>query len=532
MKKETKNITAAIATESAAATTVDVVEETITADRSTTATSARTPWQHPRATWSVVSIEAWERFSFYGLQAIMVFYLYAASATLTDDATPPAGGFGLGFSEQNATALIGAYGAMVYLCTFIGGWIGDRLLGPEKTLLGGALMVTIGHLTMSLIPSIGGLAIALLLIALGSGAVKTAAITVLGWAYQDKAVARDAGFHLFYSGIQVAAIAGPLLTGWLAFRYNYHVGFGAAAVLMLIGLTLYLVMRPRMYEGLSDDAVVGITQPTNQVSYRVALCWLAVLLFSFTLLIYLLWQEVVSFAGLATLFFAGTLCVAVGLYLTMYRSKATSISERRTMVAYIPLFFASCGFWTVAHQLYGVLAVYSQQRVQRVINGFEIPAAWTSALNPIFVIVLGVPFACVLTYLARKGVTVPTLTMMPLGVVIAGLGWLLFIPFAGGQANSTPYYILVLVIAIGSAGELFIGPIGMSATVAHAPAAFKTRFSALFFLTLAVGASLAGVFSQFYSAEQEVRYFLSVSGLAVAMGLMSWILYLALRRLK
>ncbi len=188
---------------------------------------------------ALAGVEAWERFSFYGMQAILVYYLYRD----------------LGMSEADAPALVGAYGASLYLCTFAGGWVGDRVLGPERTLLTGCGLLVAGHLALSLLGGYGGLACGLLAIALGSGFLKTAAITLLGMAYPAESGRRDAAFQIFYLGINVGALFGPLLTGWLAQRHGYRAGFGAAAALMVAGALFYAALRPRVVAALGADAI-------------------------------------------------------------------------------------------------------------------------------------------------------------------------------------------------------------------------------------------------------------------------------------
>ncbi|MCS4491215.1 MULTISPECIES: peptide MFS transporter [unclassified Corynebacterium] len=469
---------------------------------------SRTSPRHPLATVSVVSIEAWERFSFYGMQAILAYYLYYS-----------AGEGGLGIDKAHATALIGAYGALVYLCTFAGGWISDHLLGPEKTLLGGATILCLGHLILSLIHPVLGLALGLSLIALGSGLLKTAAITILGAVYSsDSDSDREVGFQFFYLGIQVAAVLGPLLTGWLALTWGFHLGFLAAALLMFIGMGIYLLLRTLMLTRLNNAARTKVMYPAQPYSLRTALPVIAGALALLAVLVGLASRGSINPHHLAVLLLAATASVAVVLFVTVLRSAQVSESERTQVWRFVPIFIASVCFWAMMNQTYGVLAVYSDIRLNRSFLGFIVPAAWTQSLNPLFVIVFSAP----VTYIfARLGNRAPSsANKLSIGVMITALSFLVFIPHAGGTANSTPLIAVVFAIWIAAMGELFCGPIGMAATAAHAPNAFRTQFSALFFLTLAIGTALAGTISRFYdpsSAEAEIRYFLgcAVTGLVV-----------------
>lgn len=474
--------------------------------------------RHPVAMPAVVSIEMWERFSFYGMQAILAYYLYA---TISDG--------GLGMDKVEATALVGAYGSLLYLCAFGGGWVGDRLFGPERTLLLGAGLLMFGHLSLSLIPGWLGTAPGLIAIAVGSGLLKTAAITVLGRVYPSNGARHGVAFQLFYLGINVGAFFGPLLTGWLAARYSYHHGFGAAAVLMAVGLAIYLSLRPRMMASLNESARSAITTVPNPLFGPARfLMPLAVIAIAVALLA----VGMRSFATLATVLLIATVSVAVALFIQMFRSPLVSTQERHRVAAFLPMFIASTTYWALLAQTYGVFAVYSAERLNRTFLGFDIPPAWTQSLNPLYILTLALPLAWVLARLrTRRGLH--SATTMASGLLIAGAGMLVLLPFAGGAAGSTPFLALAGCILLFSLGELLIGPVGMAATSAHAPAAFATRFSALYFLTLAIGTSLAGSLSRFFdpsNAVAERTYLLSVTGTVVAIAVGVFIAARALRR--
>lgn len=468
----------------------------------------------PLAMPATVGVEMWERFSFYGMQAIMAYYLYHQVSQ-----------GGLGLERSQATALMGAYGAAVYLCTLAGGWVADCLLGAERTLLGGALLLVAGHLALGTLPGGWGVASGLCLVAVGSGALKTAAITVLGHAYGGDADARrDAGFQLFYLGINIGALFGPLLTGWLSAHYGYRTGFTAAAVLMGIGLAHYVALRGRYLGHLGETAARAITRPGNPLPAAQVLPSISGVLIGLLALAGLLATGQLPLSGLATLLLVVTVAAAVGLFAQMLTSPRVTADERRRVLAFIPLFIASSAFWSVLNQTYGVFAVYSDVRLDRRIGSFEIPAAWTQSFNPAYILVLSLPMAWLWTRLGerRPGSALNTSAVkMCVGVTVSGLGLLVLLPFAGQGASSTPVLALAAAVLVITLGELLVGPVCMSATTAHAPAAFRTRFSALYFLTMALGTSLAGVLSGWYdpdSASAERRYFLACGLATMAAG--------------
>ena len=455
---------------------------------------------------TIAGVEMWERFSFYGMQAILAYYLYS---TVIDG--------GLGMEQTHATALLGAYGSLLYLFTFVGGWIADHLLGAERTLLTGALMLVFGHLCLSLVPGYTGLIAGLLPIAAGSGLLKTAAITILGAAFASNPGARDASFQVFYCGINIGGLFGPLLTGWLAQRYNYHVGFMAAGMLMIIGLLSYAVGRRFILKNADDRLKDVITKPAhplgNQDYYRTAAAALACCIAGICAV---LWLDptTISYVLLAL-----TVAVAGFLMWTMFRSPLVTAAERIKVREFLPIFVCSVVYWCLQSQIYGVLAVYSEQRLNREVFGFLVPAAWTQSLNPLFILLFSPMLAAF--FLRYSKFSPHDRTLTSIGVIIAGAGMFLLLPFTGTGPGSTPFLILGGTILLMTLGELFVGPVAMAAAGTHAPRAFNTRFSALYFLTMAIGSSLAGALSTFYDPNSPAgeTFYLAVVGIApVALG--------------
>src|SRR4051794_29178462 len=196
--------------------------------------SSRTFFGHPMGLANLAGVEMWERFSFYGMQGILVYYLYYS---VTEG--------GLGLPETSATSIVGAYGGLVYLSAIVGAWVADRLFGAEHTLLVAAVVIMVGHLSLALIPGLTGVGVGLLCIALGSGALKTTTSSVLGDLYTREDPRRDAGFSIYYMGVNLGALFGPLLTGLLWNMKGFHWGFGLAALGMAAGLIQYLALRRR-----------------------------------------------------------------------------------------------------------------------------------------------------------------------------------------------------------------------------------------------------------------------------------------------
>lgn len=187
---------------------------------------------------NLFSVEMWERFSFYGMQALVLFYMYY-----------PAAEGGLGLDQGVATGIVGAYGGTVYLCSILGGWVADRLIGSERTMLASAVLIMVGHIALALIPSVPGLAIGLLCVAVGSGGLKTTCVNLVGTLYERDDPRRDAGFSIYYMGVNIGALFGPLLTSFAWGTWGFHAGFGIAAFFMALGLVQYFLTR----KGLPDS---------------------------------------------------------------------------------------------------------------------------------------------------------------------------------------------------------------------------------------------------------------------------------------
>src|SRR6202162_1872710 len=205
------------------------------AGQETERADARTLFGHPIGLANLFGVELWERFSFYGMLTILGYYLYYS---VTDG--------GLGLPKSTATGIVGAYGGLVYLSTVLGGWIADRLLGMERTLLCGGVVVMAGHIALAIVPGLSGVALGLVLVALGSGALKANASSLLGTLYEKGDARADGGFTLFYLGINLGAFIGALITGLVSAHLGFHCGFGAAAIGMAAGLGAHMGVRRQL----------------------------------------------------------------------------------------------------------------------------------------------------------------------------------------------------------------------------------------------------------------------------------------------
>jgi POT family proton-dependent oligopeptide transporter len=453
----------------------------------------------PRSLAHIFGVEMWERFSFYGMQGILLIYLYY-----------PAARDGLGIPQATAAGIVGAYGGGVYLSTILGAWVADRLLGSERVLFFSAIVIMCGHIALALIPGIAGVATGLILVAVGSGGLKANATSVVGTLYTPEDPRRDAGFSLFYLGINLGAFFGPLLTGLLQSMIGFHFGFGLAAVGMAIGLVQYSFGRKRL-----PDAARHVPDPLPSSRWG---AYIAIAVAAVVVIVVLVLTGVITASNLVTIVIGLTIVAAVVYFIVILSNHHITAVERRRVYAFIPLFIASAAFWSLYQQQFTVVTIYSDERLNRNLFGWEMPVPWVQSINPVFIILLSGVFAAIWTKWGAKQPS--TALKFAVGTVVMGVAFLLFLPFAGGGANSTPLLAIVGILLVFTIAELLISPVGLSVSTKLAPELFKTQMVALFFLSVALGSAVSGQLAKWYNVVPETVYFGVLGGIAILLGVL------------
>ncbi|KQX05253.1 MULTISPECIES: peptide MFS transporter [unclassified Leifsonia] len=451
----------------------------------------------PRSLATIFGVEMWERFSFYGMQGILLIYLYYSAAE-----------GGLGLPQATAAGIVGAYGGAVYLSTILGAWIADRLLGSERVLFVSAIVIMLGHIGLALLPGFSGVIVGLILVAVGSGGLKANATSVVGTLYKPEDPRRDAGFSLFYLGINLGAFFGPILTGLLQSTLGFHWGFGLAAVGMAIGLTQYSFGRKNLPAAAHRIA--------NPLPARRRPLFIGVGVAAIVVILVCVFTGLITATNLVTIVIALTVIAAIAYFVVILSSSRIDATERSRVFAFIPLFIASVAFWSLYQQQFTVLTIYSDEKLNRSIFGWEMPVSWVQSINPIFIIILSGVFAAIWTKLGTRQPSTPV--KFALGTMIMGAAFLLFLPFAGGGANSTPLLAIVIILLVFTVAELFISPVGLSVATKLAPRAFTTQMVALFFLSVALGSAISGQLAALYDVKNEVPYFGVLGGIAIVLG--------------
>ncbi|MEO5779106.1 MULTISPECIES: peptide MFS transporter [Arthrobacter] len=447
---------------------------------------------HPKMLASLFSVEMWERFSFYGMQGILLYYMYF-SATKG----------GLEIEQGLAASLVGAYGGGVYLSTILGAWLADRLLGSERVLFGSAILIMAGHIALALVPGVPGLIAGLVLVGVGSGGLKANATALVGSLYGEKDERRDAGFSIFYMGINVGGLMGPLVTGWLQESQGFHWGFGAAAVGMALGLVIYTLGRRKL--PVETLHVPNPLPATERKKYGFIFAGVA------AVIALLLATGTVNAGNLAMAMAYTAIGASVLYFVLIFRSKKVNATERGRVTAFIPLYLASAAFWALFQQQFTFIAVYSEEKLDRNLFGWEMPAAWVQSINPVFIIIFAGVMAALWTRLGRK--QPGSALKFSIGLFVMGLAFLAFIPLAG--EGKTPLLAIVGILFLFTLAELFLSPIGLSVTTKLAPKAFHTQMVALFFLSVSLGTTLAGILAGLYNPADELPYFIGIGGTAM-----------------
>ncbi|MFT7023036.1 MAG: oligopeptide:H+ symporter [Rhodococcus sp. (in: high G+C Gram-positive bacteria)] len=447
----------------------------------------------PFALANLFGVEMWERFSFYGMQGILIYYLYYS---VSDG--------GLGLAESSATSIVGAYGGTVYLSTILGGWVADRLLGSERTLFYSAVMIMFGHIALAVLPGLLGVGVGLVLVAFGSGGLKANATSLVGDLYGEHDNRRDAGFSLFYMGINIGAFVGPLLTGLAWDTFGFHAGFGLAAIGMAAGLIQYTLGRKHLH---------GIgASPSNPLPADQRIKWGAIGVAAIVVVALLSVFGAITASNMSDIVVGVTVIAAIGYFAVILSSKHITTIERRRVVSFIPMFIASAAFWSLFQQQFTTVPLIADTVLDRNLFGWEFPPNWVQSINPIFIIIFAGVFAAVWTKLGDRQPSTPL--KFAAGVGIMGLAFLAFVPSLAG--NSMPLLALVGILLMFTFAELFLSPVGLSLSTKLAPKNFHTQMVALFFLSVALGSAMAGTLAGYYDQDNPNPFFYSVGGASLA----------------
>lgn len=452
---------------------------------------------HPRQLGNLFHIELWERFSYYGMQAILMIYLYFS---LTDG--------GLGLDKAVAGGIVGAYSGSIYLATLGGGWVADRVLGAERTLFYSGIVIMVGHILLATVSGLAGLILGLVFIAIGSGGVKAPVSSMVGSLYENDEYRhlRDAGFSLFYVSINIGGLLGPLLTGYLQSTKGFHYGFGVAAVGMAFGLLQYSFGRKYL------SHKTAINPLTNKERNRVIAGVAGVAL----LIAGAVAGGFLTLANFKKVLFVVVIVVAMIYFVRLLTDKRTTSQDKTHILAYIPLFVCICIFWAIWMQNYTLLVVYFESSVNRMIGSFEVPIAWQASMQSFWVVALAGVMSALWTKLGNKAPKTPV--KFAISLLFVALTFCIFLPYVKA-GEPMPMMVYALSLGVITIAELFISPISLSFATRIAPAFFKTQMVALNFLALSIGLTLGGnLFAEFFKEDNPISFYYLLIGFGAVAG--------------
>lgn len=464
---------------------------------------------HPGGLSTLFFTEMWERMSYYGMRALLVLYM---TATMQEG--------GLAITVASATAIYGLYTGSVYFMGLPGGWMADRLIGGQKAVWYGGLVIMAGHIVLA-IPGDHTFFIGLILVVLGTGLLKPNIGAMVGQLYSQEDQRRDAGYTLYYMGINLGSIIGYFVTGYLQVNHGWHWAFGAAAVGMGLGLLQYRKTIGKL-EGAGAEPMVKLSPEAAKKSWIV----IGLFLLGVAAVAYSMMSGMVSIDPVTMAQYVAIAITAVFLayYAGIYLFGNLNGDEKRRLGALFLVCLASIFFWAGFEQAGSSLNLFGRDYTDRIIGTFEIPTGWLQSLNSIFIILLSPFIAALWINLAKKMITPSYGIKCALGLIIMATGFIVMF-FAAQLAASglkvTPFW-LVATYFLHTVGELCLSPVALSAVSKLSPKRFAGQMMGVFVLTYSIGNVVAGLLAGNFDPEkvdQMPNLYLQISLFTIAIGI-------------
>ena len=457
----------------------------------------KTFFGHPRGLSTLFFTEMWERFSYYGMRAILLYYMYYS---VTQG--------GLGMDKSTAASIMAIYGSLVYLSSVLGGFISDRLLGSRKTVLYGGILIMIGHIALATPFGKGALFTSIALIVMGTGLLKPNVSDMVGCLYDENDLRRDSGFSIFVFGINLGAFISPYLVGYLGQNINFHLGFSLAAIGMFFGLVQYV----RDGKNYFSESSLYPTDPLSEKEKKVLKknLLVAFLIIAIVLIVLQLFH-LLTIAMIINIFTIIAIIIPIRYFFNILRSSKISKIERSRVWAYLPLFIASILFWSIEEQGSVILALFADEQTRLYFNFFgqqiHFPSSFFQSINPLFIMLFVPLFAILWSKLGNKQPSSPK--KFAYGLIAAGLSfvWMMLPGLLFGVNTKVSPFWLIMSWAIVIVGEMLISPIGLSVTSKLAPKAFQAQMMSIWFLSNASAQAINAQIVKFYTTGHEVAYY-------------------------
>jgi POT family proton-dependent oligopeptide transporter len=441
---------------------------------------------HPKGLFVLFFAEMWERFSYYGMRAILIFYLTKHFL----------------FDNDPAYGVYGAYTSMVYITPVIGGYLADKYLGARKAVLVGGVLIAIGHLLIALVEGpageqggyLNGFYAGLAFVIVGTGFLKANISVLVGQLYPRADVRRDGAFSIFYMGINTGAFLGPILVGYLGERVGWGYGFGAAGIGMLLGLVVFVLFKHELRGAGSPPDEQLLRARTAVGLSREVLIYLGALV-----TVGVAWLLIRDEGTVGTLLLA---CFGVTFIYIFYRALFTLPKIERHRVFAALYLIALCPlFWALFEQAGSSLNIFTDERVDRHFLGWEMPASWFQSVNSFWIITLAPLFGALWTWLGKRGLEPSAPLKFSFGLIQVGLGFLVLVAGAGTDGALTPMIFVVLLYLLHSTAELCFSPVGLSSMTRLSTGSMVGLMMGAWFLSTAAGNFLAAKIAQMTGGE-------------------------------
>jgi POT family proton-dependent oligopeptide transporter len=450
---------------------------------------------HPLGLSTLFFTEMWERFSYYGMRAILILFM---TAQLMNG--------GLGMDKTTAGAIYGIFTASVYLLSLPGGWIADRILGQRKAVLYGGVIIAVGNALLAA-PTMWTFYLGLGLICVGTGMLKTNASTMVGTLYSKDDPRRDAGFSIYYMGINVGALVAPLVIGYVGQTINWRLAF----LLVTAGMTLGLIQYVWTARNLGDAGLQPVAPP-GPAEYRQMWLGLGVILGLPLLVGFVQMSGITTLAAtaIADIFSAVLVFCFIGIFAALWMA-CREPQERRNILVIFCLFLASALFFSSFEQAGSTLNLFADEKTNNEVFGLRYPSSWFQSVNSIWLILLAPVFSWLWLRMGTREPSIPS--KFALGLLFVGLGFLVLIAPAAAAAGGEkvgPHWLL-LTYLLHTIGELCLSPVGLSAMTKLAPARFGGVIMGVFFLSIATGNYIGGRLAGLYESMPLDKLFLNVA---------------------
>ena len=470
-------------------------------------------FRHPKGLYVLFTAEMWERFSYYGMRAILILFM-----------TTEAAQEGLGLTTETAGAVYGLYTASVYLMTLPGGWLADNIFGQRKAVFYGGVLIMIGHLVLAIPGSPAIFFTGLAFVALGTGLLKGNISTLVGELYAgEDGAKRDAGFSIFYMGINLGSFFGQIFVPLLA-EYNWHLGFGLAAVGMLFGLIAYKVYAPKYLGNFGIEPKAKAVEKKEKSKNSVSLIILGIVVLLLGSLQYFGYIDVTTATGIAKAVGILIVVITMAYFINILLNGGLTETEKKKVSIIFVLFVGIAIFWSGFEQAASSLNLFARDFTDRFIGSWEMPAGMLQSFNSAFIIIFAPIIGALWVKLAARNMSLRTPIKFAIGLILLGLGFWVMVGAANVAAEGAKagMFALILTYFLHSIGELTISPVGMSATSKLSPKKYLGQMMGIWFVGAALGNLIAGLIGGEFDPENVLEMpniFMNVVWVSVGAGL-------------